>query len=125
VAEFTGSNDADPPGANRVAGSSPTPGDHRSLGLSVVAAVVLALVYTIVTCLVKTTGIMCSTCGNCSHSMRLELACETPLTTSLCLAAWLVARESGPRLALRFTRSAGLACAGMWLLSWGFILGWW
>jgi hypothetical protein len=98
---------------------------RNDLGVLSIPLALLAVVFTASGCLLKAPGAVYSFCGTCRGLARLELESQAAWAGALCLASWLMARASRSRPAARVARSAGAACAGMWAVAWGFVLGWW
>jgi hypothetical protein len=85
---------------------------------------VAAAVWAVGVCLSATPTAVASVCGTCSGSARASLYGEAAWAVGASVAAALVARFASAG-EFRVARSAALVALLLWLVSVGFVRGWW
>jgi hypothetical protein len=88
------------------------------------AAALIAAGWAVGVCLAETPAAAWSVCGTCRESARASLEGEGAWAVGASALAALVARFAGPG-EFRVARSVALVALVFWLVSLGFVRGWW
>jgi hypothetical protein len=84
---------------------------------------ILCVLYMGLACLGNTPVAVHSFCGTCNRSGREVLQTIVPWILVACSINWAFSYWFGSKLAVAVARAAFLACAGMAIVSWGFVWG--
>jgi hypothetical protein len=96
----------------------------RGVPCALVGAAVFAAALVVGICVSETPTATSSPCGTCRSSAREAVYGWAKLGVALAALAALLARFEAPG-AFRVARSAALVALASWLMSVGFIRGWW